>query len=124
MRALAAHRKARALQMARRDIQHARIGAMVNRQLHADFGNIDIPHDARAVYVEQAAVLRQLRALGQRFVFRKRIAQRPQRGVVIVGLRKQVAVILLRHRRQRILIRADRARLMQRIPVIAHRGIQ
>ena len=117
-------RSAAALQMPHGDIQYTGVGSVVNRQFHADRVNVDIAHNSRAVHVQQLLIGGQFRALGQALILRQRKGQSGQRGVVRIGGFEIRGVILLGHLGQRILIRADGAGLVQRIPVIAHRRIQ
>ena len=56
MRSGTAHGQAAAFQMACCHLQHALIGAVVYGQLNADFGDRDIPHNARAGDVERLCI--------------------------------------------------------------------
>ena len=91
MGARAAHRKAAALQMARRHLQNAVAGAVVNGQLHADLGDGDVPHDAGTGDVEGVGVAAHL------FGPVKGIGRFGQPPVVVVG---GVKIGLIVHVRQ------------------------
>ena len=54
--AAAAHRQAGALQVACGDLQYAVAGAVVDGQLHADFGNGDVTHNAGAGNIQRFVV--------------------------------------------------------------------
>ena len=57
MGALPADRERSLLQVPDGGLQNAIAGAMVDRQLHVDLGNVDVPHISGAIEVQQAVVL-------------------------------------------------------------------
>ena len=113
----AAHRQAGALQVACGDLQHAVVGAVVDGQLHADFGDGDVTHNARAGNI-------------QRFVVAGKLI-RAVKGVFVgghlcvkgIGGVKVGAVIRIGHVVHVLRVACHRAGLVALVDVIADGGI-
>ena len=66
VRVAAADRESGAGQMAAGNVEHLSGNAVVNRQFHAELGDVDITHYAVAVYVQNFFVALKLRVVHQR----------------------------------------------------------
>ena len=103
--------------MACGDLQHAVVGAVVDGQLHADFGNGDVTHNARAGNIQRVVVAGKLiRAVEGIFVGNYLC-------VKCIGGVKVGAVIRIGHVVHVLRVACHRAGLVALVDVIADGGV-
>ena len=117
MGARPAHGEAAALQMACRHLQNTIAGAVVDGQLHADPGDGDIPHNARAGDVQRLVIA------GDLLRREERIGRGRQPLVVGVRRLKIGGIVRIRHLVDRLVIAGQRAGLVALVDIIADGGI-
>ena len=118
MRSAAADWQTAALKMTNCNRQHRRIGAVIDRQLHTDLVNVDVPHNAGAGDIQCIFIAVDLLPLEQR------LRKLRQTRVIVFRFGKQFRIIIHRDRRNSFFIVRDGARLRLGVPVIADRRVQ
>ena len=113
----AAHRQAGALYVACGDLQHAVAGAVVDGQLHADFGDGDVTHNARAGNIQRVGVASKLIRAVERVLVGGYLCVKGIGGV------KVSAVIRIGHVVHVLRVACHRAGLVALVDVIADGGV-
>ena len=119
MGALAPHRQTGPVQMPHGDLQHRIVGTMVDWQGDINVGDFDIPHNPRAVQIQQLVIFCFLLRGDQ-----KRILPLRQPPVIFLGLQEHFVIFFPIQILHLLGIGSHRSSRVQGIPVIAEGWIQ